>query len=131
MTTTRRPTRSQGEVESAVSEAMCRAVRELIGRGPRHVTTTIRGPTMFIHLQGVLTTAEERLIAPGESAAAGREMVRQMRHQIMLAAMPSLQTALEGPLGRVASAMLHDVSPDSDQEVFVFNLRGEGVVGVP
>jgi len=131
MTATRRRTKSQGEVESAVSEAICRAVRDLIGRGPRHVTTTIRGATMFIHLQGVLTTAEERLIAPGESAAAGREMVRQMRHQIMLAAMPSLITALEETLGRVASAMLHDVSPDSDQEVFVFSLRGEGVVGVP
>lgn len=69
-------TKTHGEMEAAVSSAITRLHRELIGRGPRHVSVTLRLDQLFVHLQGVLTTAEERLVTLGGASHGGCETVR-------------------------------------------------------
>lgn len=75
-----------------------------------------------IFLEGVLTTAEERLVTHSPSPEGGTEMVRQIRNQLVQSARSALLDALGKTLGTPPTAMLHDVAPQADEEVFVFTL---------
>ena len=61
-------TRSQGEIEAAVCDAVARFQQEYMGRGPRHVHAHLVDNRVFVHLEGVLTAAEPAP-APGREAA--------------------------------------------------------------
>lgn len=63
-----RVARSQGEIEAAVCDVIARFQQEYMGRGPRDIHTHLIDNKLFVHLQGVLTAAEQRLI---ESHASG------------------------------------------------------------
>ena len=54
--------KSQGEIEAAVCDAVARFQQEYMGRGPRHVHTHLIENKLFVHLEGVLTAAEQRLM---------------------------------------------------------------------
>ncbi len=115
-------TRTHGEVEAAVSSAITRMHRELIGRGPRHVSVTLRLDQLFVHLQGVLTTAEERLVTLSGASQGGCETVRKTRDQLMRCARAELLDALGAAVGQRPTGVLHDIAPESDEAVFVFQL---------
>ena len=117
--------RTQGEVEAAVSSAITRLHRELIGRGPRNVSVTLRIDRLFVHLQGVLTTAEERLVALGGASHGGCEIVRRTRDQLVRCARAELLDGLSAAVGQRPTGMLHDMAPESDEAVFVFQLAVE------
>ncbi len=110
--------RSAGQIEAAVCEVVTRFHREVVGRGPGHVTASIQGDRLFVHLRGVLTTAEERLVDDG-SPAGGAEMVRTLRDRLVRQSRERLLESLGATVGRSAESLLHDVAPASDEEVFV------------
>jgi len=109
-------------VEAAVSSAITRMHLELIGRGPRHVSVTLRLDQLFVHLQGVLTTAEERLVTLSGASQGGCETVRKTRDQLMRCARAELLDALGAAVGQRPTGVLHDIAPESDEAVFVFQL---------
>ena len=125
MATKRGMDKSVGELAAATCTLISRFISEVIGRGPRSVTATLRGVTLVVLLEGVLTAAEERLVALPDERKSGCSMVRQMRDQIMRGACPKLIDELAGALGRTAAGMFHDTAPELDQEVFVFSLARE------
>ena len=114
--------KTQGEVEAAACTAITRLHRELIGRGPRHVSATLRLDRLFVHLQGVLSTAEERLVSLGAESHAGSETVRRTRDQLIQCARAELLDALAKAVGQRPTGMLHDIAPESDEAVFMFQL---------
>ena len=54
--------KSQGEIEAAVCDAVARFQQEFLGRGPRRVHAHLVENRLFVHLDGVLTAAEQQLI---------------------------------------------------------------------
>ena len=79
--------KSQGEIEAAVCDAVSRFQQEYMGRGPRHVHTHLVENRLFVHLQGVLTAAEQRLIeGRGNGDGRGIELLKQLRSQLVQAA---------------------------------------------
>ena len=82
-----RGARSQGEIEAAVCDVISRFQQEYMGRGPRDIHTHLIDNKLFVHLQGVLTAAEQRLIESHDiSTATGEEVL-----VFTLAAVPSVR----------------------------------------
>lgn len=119
------PHRTTGQVEASVCEVVARFHRDTLGRGPRSVTATLQATTLFVQLDGVLTTAEQALIgASGTNHTRSVEMIREMRNHLVQRARSELLAALSGVLGKRASAtgVMHDIDPEAGSEVFVFPL---------
>ena len=81
-----RTIKSQGEIEAAVCDAVSRFQQEFMGRGPRTIHAHLVENHLFVHLEGVLTAAEQRLI-DGTSAANGKgaDLLKQLRSHLVLA----------------------------------------------
>ena len=113
--------KTQGEIEAAISEGITRFEQEYMGRGPKDIRTYLLGDLLVVRLQGVLTAAEQQLVksVPPEK---GRDLLKQVRTQLIEAARPVLQALVEEVTGARAVSMHHDVSTVTGEEVVLFAL---------
>jgi uncharacterized protein YbcI len=117
--------KSQGEIEAAVCDAVARFQQEFMGRGPRHVHTHLIENKLFVHLEGVLTAAEQRLLdshGHGNGNGRGAELLKQLRSHLMLAGKTLLDTLVRDATGAQPVSVHHDISPTTGEEVRVFTL---------
>jgi uncharacterized protein YbcI len=115
--------KSQGEIEAAVCDAVSRFQQEYLGRGPRHVHAHLVENRLFIHLEGVLTAAEQRLLAgDGQENGRGAELLKQLRNQLVLAGRPMLESLVRDAAGSPPINVHHDISPVTGEEVIVLTL---------
>jgi uncharacterized protein YbcI len=115
--------KSQGEIESAVAEGMSRFEQEYMGRGPKDVHAHLIGDLLVVRLQGVLTAAEQHLVKTLQ-AEKGRELVKQVRIQLIETARPVLEAMLQGIIGVKVLSLHHDISTVSGEELVIFTLAG-------
>jgi uncharacterized protein YbcI len=54
--------KTQGEIESAISDGMSRFEQEYMGRGPKEIRAYLIDDLVVIRLKGVLTAAEQHLV---------------------------------------------------------------------
>ena len=113
--------KSQGEIEAAVCDAVSRFQVEYMGRGPNSVHTHLVENRLFVHLQGVLTAAEQRLI-DGHANGRGVELLRQLRSHLVLAGRPMLESLVRDAAGTPPISVHHDISPTTGEEVIVLTL---------
>ena len=115
--------KSQGEIEAAVCDAVSRFQQEFMGRGPRHVHAHLVQNRVFVHLEGVLTAAEQRLL-DGDGAGTGRgaELLKQLRTHLVLAGRPMLESLVRDAAGSAPISVHHDISPSTGEEVLVLTL---------
>src|SRR4051812_23603350 len=113
--------KTQGEIEAAVCEGVTRFEQDYMGRGPKDIRTYLLGDLLVVRLQGVLTAAEQHLVqsVPPEK---GRDLLKQVRTQLIEAARPVLQALVEEVTGTRAVSMHHDVSTVTGEEVVLFAL---------
>jgi uncharacterized protein YbcI len=115
--------KSQGEIEAAVCDAISRFQQEYMGRGPRHVHAHLVENRLFVHLDGVLSAAEQRLIAgSGSDNGRGAELLKQLRNQLVLAGRPMLESLVREAAGARPISVHHDISPITGEEVIVITL---------
>ena len=115
--------RSQGEIEAAVCDAVARFQQEYMGRGPRHVHTHLIDNKLFVHLEGVLTAAEQRLMDSHSSGnGRGAELLKQLRSHMVLAGKVMLDTLVREATGAQPVSVHHDISPTTGEEVLIFTL---------
>src|SRR6186713_1235978 len=83
----RAPMKTQGEIEAAICEGINRFEQEYMGRGPKDIRAHLIGDLLVVRLQGVLTAAEQHLVRslPAEK---GRDLLKQVRTQLIEAARP-------------------------------------------
>ena len=94
---------------------------EYMGRGPKEIRTHLIEDILIVRLQGVLTAAEQHLVAklPAEK---GRDLLKQVRSQLVEIARPKLEELVEGITGIKPSSLHHDISTISGEEIVVFTL---------
>jgi uncharacterized protein YbcI len=115
--------KSQGEIEAAVCDAVSRFQQEFMGRGPRLVHTHLIENKLFVHLEGVLTAAEQRLMdAHCEGNGRGAELLKQLRSHLVVAGKTLLETLVRDATGKQPVSVHHDISPTTGEEVLVFTL---------
>lgn len=118
-----RVARSQGEIEAAVCDVIARFQQEYMGRGPRDIHTHLIENKLFVHLQGVLTAAEQRLIeSHADGNGRGAELLKQLRSHLVLTGRPLLEKLVEGVTGTQPVSVHHDISAATGEEVIVFTL---------
>ncbi len=122
--------KTSGEIEAAICEGMSRFVQECMGRGPKDVRTHLIGDLLVVRLQGVLTTAEQHLVKSLQ-AEKGRDLLKQMRTQLMETACPILEAMVKEIIGIKVLTMHHDISTKTGEEVILFTLVESPVLREP
>lgn len=113
--------KTQGEMEAAIGEGIARFEQEYMGRGPKDIRTHVLGDLVVVRLQGVLTAAEQHLVKslPAEK---GRDLLKQVRTQLMEAARSVMEAMIEEAAGVRVLSLHHDISTATGEEIVVFTL---------
>ena len=113
--------KTQGEIEAAVCEAICRFEQDYMGRGPKDIRAHLLGDLLVVRLQGVLTAAEQQLVKslPAEK---GRDLLKQVRTHLIETARPVLEAMVQKVTGAKVLSLHHDISTVSGEEVILFTL---------
>ncbi len=113
--------KTQGEIEAAICQRMSQFEQDYMGRGPKNVYAHLIGDLLVVRLQGVLTAAEQQLVKSLPSDK-GRNLLKEVRTQLMETARPFLEAMVqEGTEVRVQS-LHHDISTVTGEEIIIFTL---------
>ena len=110
-----------GEIEAAICQGMSRFAQECMGRGPKDVHAHLIGDLLVIRLQGVLTTAEQHLVKTLQ-AEKGRDLLKQVRTQLIETARPIMEAMVQEITGIKVLSMHHDISTATGEEIVLFTL---------
>lgn len=110
-----------GEIEAAICEGIRRFEQEFMGRGPKDIHAYVINDFVIIRLQGVLTAAEQQLVQtlPSEK---GRDLLKQVRTQLIETARPLLESMVLSVTGAKVVSLHHDISTNTGEEIVVFTL---------
>ncbi len=113
--------KTQGEIEAGICAGISRFEQEYMGRGPKDVHAHLVGDLLVVRLQGVLTAAEQQLVKslPAEK---GRDLLKQVRTQLVEAARAVLEAMVQGVTGVEVQSLHHDISTRTGEEVILFTL---------
>ena len=112
---------TQGELEAAVCDGISKFELEYMGRGPKDIRCFLINDILLIRLQGVLTAAEQHLVKT-QSPERGRDLLKDVRTQLIEIARPALETLIEKIAGTTVVSLHHDISTVSGEEVIIFSL---------
>ncbi len=112
---------TKGEIEAAICKVLAQFELEFMGRGPKDVRTHLLGDMLVVRLQGVLTAAEQHLVAamPNDK---GRDLLKQVRTQLVETARPALEALVTDITGVPIISLHHDISTRTGEEIIVFTL---------
>lgn len=113
--------KTQGEIEAAACEAISRFELEYMGRGPKDIHAYLIDDLLLVRLRGVLTAAEQQLVRT-LPADKGRDLVKQVRTQLLETARPLLEPIVRDITGSNVVSMHHDISTVTGEEVVSFTL---------
>jgi uncharacterized protein YbcI len=113
--------KTQGEIESAISEGMSRFEQEYMGRGPKDVHVHLINDLIVVRLKGVLTAAEQHLVKTLE-AQKGRDLLKQVRNHLIETARPTMEAMVTEITGGKVLSLHHDISTLTGEEVVLFTL---------
>src|SRR5947207_2215201 len=113
--------KTQGEIEAVICKGISRFEQEYMGRGPKDIHAYLIGDLLVVRLQGVLTAAEQQLVKtlPPEK---GRDLLKQVRTQLVETARPLLEAMVQEATGVKALSLHHDISTVTGEEVVLFTL---------
>jgi uncharacterized protein YbcI len=113
--------KTSGEIEAAIAQGLSRFEQEYMGRGPKHVRAHLMGDLLVVRLQGVLTPAEQHLVKTLQTEKA-RDLLKQVRIQLIEAARPILEAMVQEIAGVKVLSLHHDISTATGEEVVLFTL---------
>lgn len=119
--------KTQGEIEAGVSEGIQRFEQEFMGRGPKDIRTYLVDNLILVRLLGVLTAAEEQLVQ-SQPTDKGRDLLKQVRIQLIETARPVLESMILEITGVKVISLHHDISTSTGEEIIVFTLAESPLV---
>ena len=113
--------KTQGEIEAAICKGMSHFEQDYMGRGPKNVQAHVLGNLIVVRLQGVLTAAEQQLVK-SLSSDKGRDLLKEVRTQLMETARPLMEAMVQEAAGVKVVSLHHDISTVTGEEVVLFTL---------
>jgi uncharacterized protein YbcI len=113
--------KTQGEIEAAICEGISRFEQDHMGRGPKDIHAHLIGDLLVVRLKGVLTAAEQHLVK-SLAAEKGRDLLKQVRIQLIETARPLMETMVQEVTGVPVLSLHHDISTVTGEEVILFTL---------
>jgi uncharacterized protein YbcI len=92
-----------------------------MGRGPKDIHAYLINDLLVVRLMGVLTVAEQQLVAslPAEK---GRDLLKQVRIHLIETARPIMEALVHDVTGVKVVSLHHDISTTTGEEVVLFTL---------
>jgi len=113
--------KTRGEIESSFCVALTHFEQTHMGRGPESVCAHLIGDLLLVRLRGVLTNAERHL-ATTLLVEKGRDLLKQVRSQLIEAARPALEAMVEDITGTKLVSLHHDISTVTGEQLVAFTL---------
>jgi uncharacterized protein YbcI len=113
--------KTQGEIEAAICQGMSQFEQDYMGRGPKNVHAHLIGDLLVVRLHGVLTAAEQQLVKM-LSSEKGRNLLKEVRTQLIETARPFMETMVLSITGVKVLSLHHDISTMTGEEVVLFTL---------
>ena len=113
--------KTQGQIEAAICDGVSRFEQDYMGRGPKDIHAYLIGDLVVVRLKGVLTVAEQQLVAslPAEK---GRDLLKQVRIHLVETARPVMESMIQEATGVPVVSLHHDISTVTGEEVVLFTL---------
>jgi uncharacterized protein YbcI len=115
--------KTRGQLEAEISDALVRFELDYMGRGPEEARTYLIDDLVVVRLRGVLTPAERQLGGP-DGNAQGRELVKQVRRELIEKARPLLEAIIADITGQAVRSVHTDISTVTGERIIVFSLAG-------
>jgi uncharacterized protein YbcI len=115
--------KTKGQLEAEISDAIVRFELEYMGRGPEEARTYLVDDMVLVRLRGVLTPAERQL-AGADGTPQGRELVKQVRRELIEKARPLLEAIIADVTGQAVRSLHTDISTLLGERIIVFSLAG-------
>jgi uncharacterized protein YbcI len=113
--------KTQGEIEDAICHGISRFQQDHMGRGPKDIHAHLMGDFLVVRLRGVLTAAEQQLVRTLPTDK-GRDLLKQVRAQLVETARPLMESMVEEATGVKVLSLHHDISTVTGEEVLIFTL---------
>ena len=110
-----------GEIEAAVCAGVSHFEQEYMGRGPKDIRAHLMGDLLVVRLHGVLTAAEQHLVKT-LLPEKGRDLLKQVRTQLIETARPALEAVVKDITGVPPLSLHHDISTQTGEEIIIFTL---------
>jgi CheY-like chemotaxis protein/uncharacterized protein YbcI len=114
-------TLTQEESEAAICDGIIRFQEEYMGWRSEQIHVHFIKDLLVVRIRGVLTLAERQL-GKSLSAEKGRDLIKQVRKQLLEVARPMLESLVHEVTGVKVLSMHHDISTVTGEEVVVFSL---------
>lgn len=114
---------TKGQLEARISEALIKFEREYMGRGPEEAKSYIVEDMVVVRLRGVLTPAERQL-ARSDGNDQGRNLIKQVRSELLERGRPLLETIVTDITGQKVRSLHTDISTVTGERIIVFSLSG-------
>jgi uncharacterized protein YbcI len=112
---------TKGQMEAAVSDALTRFEKEHMGRGPLETKTYLVDDMVIVRLKGILTKAEHRLVK-SERDSRGRDLIKQVRKELVETGRPLLEAAIKAIMRRRVRSLHADISTVTGEKIIVLTL---------
>jgi uncharacterized protein YbcI len=116
------------KAEKAISQAVNRFEKEFMGRGALQSRTYLLDDLVVVRLSNVLTPAELKLAKSSESKR-GRNLIKQMRQELIEQGRPLLTSSIKEILGIDVISLHTDISSRTGERIIVFTLNDVPVFG--
>ena len=114
-------TKTKGQIEAEISEAIIKFEKEYMGRGPDETKTYIVDDMIVIRLKRVLTPAEQQL-AKATDDTKGRSLIKEVRTALLEKARPLLEAMVWDITGSKVNSLHTDISTVTGERVILFSL---------
>ena len=114
--------KTKGQIEAEISEAVIKFEKEYMGRGPLETKSYLLDDMVLVRLKGVLTQAEHQLAATDEGSK-GRELIKQVRIALLEKGRPILENAIETISKRKVKSLHTDISTSTGERIVLFTLE--------
>ncbi|MCX7824424.1 MAG: DUF2294 domain-containing protein [Verrucomicrobiae bacterium] len=115
--------KTKGQIEAEISEALIKFEREYMGRGPEEAKSYLIDDMVLVRLRGVLTPAEKQL-ARSQPGDQGRNLIKQVRAELLERGRPLLETLVTDITGQKVRSLHTDISTVTGERIIVFSLAG-------
>ena len=112
---------SRTNAEKQISQAIIRFEKEFMGRGPLNARTYLIDDLVLVRLKNVLTPAELKL-SESHTRERGRNLIKQMRQELIEQGRPLLDEAIHQVLGIKVVSLHTDISAKTGERIIVFTL---------
>ena len=114
--------KTKGQIEAEISEAVIKFEKEYMGRGPLETKSYILDDMVLVRLKGVLTQAEHQLASTTDGFK-GRELIKQVRIELIEKGRPLLESVIEDIARQKVRSLHTDISTATGERIILFTFE--------